>query len=86
LAFFDNKTFYQQICIKKYLRKPLNGVSVEFLFRKIYPTPYWFLAAILDLSFIFYKNQFAEWKNLYSLLFAKFSKINSQKSAIVPPF
>jgi hypothetical protein len=29
------------------------------------------------------KNQFTEWKNLYSLIFVKFLKIKSQKSAIL---
>jgi hypothetical protein len=32
---------------------------------------------------IFYKNHFTEWKNLYSLIFAKFLKIKRQKSAIL---
>jgi hypothetical protein len=40
LAFLDKMTCYQQIRIKKiFLKKPLDGASVEFLFRKIYPTP-----------------------------------------------
>jgi hypothetical protein len=29
------------------------------------------------------KNQFTEWKKLYSLIFAKFLKIKNQKSAIL---
>jgi hypothetical protein len=51
------------------------------------------LAAILNFSptfyffkkneYFIYKNHFTEWKNLYSLIFATFSKINSQKSAIL---
>jgi hypothetical protein len=31
----------------------------------------------------FHKNQFAECKNLHSLIFAEFSKIKRQKSAIL---
>jgi hypothetical protein len=31
----------------------------------------------------FFKNHFTEWKNLYSLIFAKFLKIKSQKFAIL---
>jgi hypothetical protein len=34
-------------------------------------------------EYFFYKNHFTEWKNLYSLIFAKFLKIKSQKSAIL---
>jgi hypothetical protein len=32
---------------------------------------------------IFYKNHFTEWKNLFSLIYAKLLKIKSQKSAIL---
>jgi hypothetical protein len=35
-----------------FLSKPLDGVSVELLLKKIYPS--WFLAAILDFSPTFY--------------------------------
>jgi hypothetical protein len=34
-------------------------------------------------EYFFYKNHFTEWKNLFSLIFAKFLKIKSQKSAIL---
>jgi hypothetical protein len=38
LVFLDKITYYQQIRIKKcFLKKPLTGVSVEFLFRKNLP-------------------------------------------------
>jgi hypothetical protein len=64
----------------------LETVSVQ---SKIYTTPSWILAG-MNLSptlnffkkyeYIFFKNQFKEWKNL-SLIFAKFLKIQSKKSA-----
>jgi hypothetical protein len=58
LAFLDKITYCQQIRIKKwFFKKPLGGVSVEFLFKKIYPTPSWFLAAISQFSPTFYFSQ-----------------------------
>jgi hypothetical protein len=89
--------YYQQIRIKKcFLKKPLDGVSVEILYRKnlpdailIFGRHFGFCSNPLpfifskNMSIFFIKNNFIECKKIHSMIFAKFMKIKSQKSAIL---
>jgi hypothetical protein len=79
LAFLDKMTHYQQILIKKnYQKAATRRFSRIFVQKKS-------TRRHLDFwpPFPIYKNNFTEWKNLYSLILAKFLKIKTQKSAIL---
>jgi hypothetical protein len=64
LAFLDKMTYYQQIRIKKWFpKKPLDGISVEFLFRKNPPDA----ILIFGRHFGFFSNLFFPKKCEYFL-------------------